>query len=116
MVKAQWLSVLIYEPARKAIHEWPYEARKDLGGVLTKLQKGESVGMPDVRPMPSIGKGVCEIRTRAASGSYRAFYFIQGAFGICVFHAFTKKSQQTPTKEILTARERLNSFLRELES
>jgi phage-related protein len=116
MAKAPWLSVLIYEPARKMIHEWPYSVRKDLGDVLTKLQKGESVGMPDVRPMASIGKGVFEVRVRASSGAYRAFYFIQGVFGVCVFHAFTKKSQQTPRKEVLTARERLNSFVRELES
>jgi phage-related protein len=116
MAKAQWLSVLIYEPARKVIHEWPYGVRKDLGDVLTKLQKGELVGMPDVRPMSSVGKGVCEIRIRASSGAYRVFYFIQGALGICVFHAFTKKTQQTPNKEIVTAKERLNSFLKELES
>ena len=51
--------------------------------------------------IPSVGKGVCEIRTRASSGAYRVFYFIQGAHGICVFHAFMKKTQQTPNKEIL---------------
>jgi phage-related protein len=115
MAKAQWLNVLVYEPARKAIHEWPYGVRKDLGDVLTKLQKGRSVGMPDVRPMPSVGKGVCEIRTRASSGAYRVFYFIQGAHGICVFHAFMKKTQQTPNREVMTARERLNWFIKELE-
>jgi len=115
MAKAQWLKVLIYEPARKAIHEWPYEVRKGVGDVLTKLQKGESIGMPDVRQMPSVGKGVCEIRIRVSSGSYRVFYFFERAYGICAFHAFTKKTQRTSNREILAARERLGSFLRELE-
>ena len=51
-----WLLVHIYDPARNEITEWPLEIRKDLGSILTKLQKREKVGMPDVRTMPSIAK------------------------------------------------------------
>lgn len=38
------LNVIIYEPARKEILTWPLEIKKDLGSILTKLQKGEPVG------------------------------------------------------------------------
>ena len=115
MIESRWLKVLIYDPARKTIHNWPYRIKKDLGDVVTKLQKGEPVGMPDVRPMPSIGKGVSEIRIPAASGSYRVFYVIEGSYGIGIFHALTKKTQKTPRREILTAKMRLSAFLQELE-
>ena len=33
------------------------EIKKDLGSILTLLQLGESVGMPDVKHMPSVAKG-----------------------------------------------------------
>ena len=51
--KEKWLSVVFYEPARKEILSWPTEIKKDLGSILTKLQKGESVGEPDTKLMKS---------------------------------------------------------------
>lgn len=115
MAEPPWLKVLISDPARKTIHRWAYRVRKDLGDVLTKLQKCEPVGMPDVRPMPSIARGVSEIRIPTASVSCRVFYVIEGSHGIGIFHAFVKKTQRTPKMGILTAKKRLNSFLQELE-
>ena len=53
MKKEKWLSVVFYEPARKEILSWPTEIKKDLGTILTKLQKGESVGEPDTKLMKS---------------------------------------------------------------
>jgi hypothetical protein len=54
------VQVLLYGPAQKEISSWPLSAKKDLGSVLTLLQKDESVGLPDVRPMPSVGRGVSQ--------------------------------------------------------
>jgi phage-related protein len=110
-----WLLVHIYDPARNEIVEWPIEVKKDLGSILTKLQKREKVGMPDVRTMPSIAKGCSEIRLKDASGIFRVFYVIESEEGILVFHAFKKKTEQTPQKEIETAQKRLKVFLKELE-
>jgi hypothetical protein len=64
----EWIPVLIYGPVRDVIHAWPLEVRKGLGFVLTRLQKGESIGVPDVRPVPSIGTGSSEIRIAERSG------------------------------------------------
>src|SRR5207248_2869473 len=50
----QWTPVRFYEPVRKLVHDWPTAVRKELGAVLTRLQKRESIGMPDVRPMPEV--------------------------------------------------------------
>jgi len=108
--------VHIHDPARKEIHSWPTEAKKDLGAVLTQLQFGETVGMPDVRPMPSIAKGASEIRLKDQSGIYRVFFIIETEIGILVFHGFKKKTQQTPQSEIDTGKKRLKKFLEELEN
>jgi phage-related protein len=110
----KWIPVLIYGPVREAIHAWPLEVKKELGSVLTRLQKGESIGMPDVRPMPKIGAGVSEIRIGERTGQYRAIYSIRMEFGILLFHAFQKKSRTMPEREKKTARRRLEDFLKEL--
>lgn len=111
-----WLRVLIFEPARKEILRWPLDAKKDLGSILTKLQKGAEVGYPDTEPIGTVGPGVFEVRVKEASGIFRAFYVVKFEHGILVFHAFKKKSQKTPKHEIDTARKRLSSYLKELKS
>ena len=90
------------------------EIKKDLGSILSLLQMGESVGMPDVKPMPSVAKGVSEIRIKDQSGIYRAFFIIETDLGVLGFHGFKKKTQQTPQNEIDTGKKRLKVFLEEL--
>lgn len=111
-----WMLVHIYDPGRNEITEWPIEVKKDLGSILTKLQRREKVGMPDVRTMPSIAKGCSEIRLKDASRIFRVFYLIESEIGILVFHAFKKKTEKTPKSEIETAQKRLKVFLEELEN
>jgi phage-related protein len=106
--------IFMYAPTRKEIHSWPVNIKKDLGEILLRLQQGESVGMPDVRPMPTVAKGASEVRIKDASGIYRVFYIIQSHQGIFIFHGFKKKTQQTPHSEIETAKKRLKLFLEEL--
>ncbi len=110
-----WKNVHFFDPIKRQIHSWPNEVKKELGGVLTRLQKGESIGMPDVRPMPSIAPGVSEIRITDRSGIFRTFYVVRDSHGVLVFHAFKKKSQKTPEHEIKTAQLRLRIFLDKLE-
>ena len=111
-----WLPVLIFDSARKEILSWPLEARKDLGSVLTKLQKKIEIGFPDTRPVSTIELGVFEVRIKEASGVFRAFYVIKSEYGILVFHAFQKKSQKTPKHEIELGRQRLRLFMDELKN
>ena len=113
-MERKWIRVLIFEPARKEILNWPIEAKKDLGSILTKLQKGADVGYPDTEPINTIASGVFEIRVKDASGIFRAFYVVKNEHGILLFHAFKKKTQKTPKQEIETARKRLISYLKEL--
>jgi phage-related protein len=56
--------------------------------------------------MPSVGKGVYEIRIHA-DGEYRLFYVAKRAGTIYVLHAFRKKTQQTRKEDIELGKLRL---------
>jgi phage-related protein len=56
----------------KSLREFPEDAKHDVGYQLDKVQRGEQPD--DFKPMPSIGKGVEEIRVRDDSGIYRVIY------------------------------------------
>lgn len=109
-----WLPVLIYEPARKAILNWPLETKKDLGSILTKLQKKEKVGPPDIKKMCAVNSSCFEIRMKGPDRIFRVFYVLESRYGILVFHSFIKKAQKTPQNEIETAKQRLQIFLEDL--
>lgn len=111
-----WKPVRFYAPIRGVIRSWPAAIKKELGAILTRLQKGESIGMPDVRRMPAVGSGASEIRIADRSGSYRTFHVVHSRQGVLVFHAFTKKTQRTPDREIDAGRTRLKLFLLDLEN
>ena len=61
--------------------------------------------------MPSVGPGASELRIRDASGIYRAFYLVKQADSILVFHAFVKKTQKTPERELTVGKKRLREML-----
>ena len=64
--------------------------------------------------MPSIGKGVEEIRVWDDTGTYRVIYAARLADAIYVLHAFQKKTQATHRgKDIELAKERFAQLTRE---
>jgi phage-related protein len=62
--------------------------------------------------MPSIGRGVEEIRVWGASGTYRVIYTARMENAVYVLHAFQKKTQQTSKRDIDLARERFAQIAR----
>ena len=72
---------------------------------------GESLGMPNARPVPAVSSGVSDFRLRGEDGIFRVFYYTASSQGILVFHAFEKKTQKTPYSEIDLARRRLKEIL-----
>ena len=93
------------------IRRFPREARIRLGRALYRLQVGEQIPMPNSRPMPAVAAGVSELRLRGQDGIFRVFYHTAAPQGVLVFHAFVKKTQQTPPLEIDLARKRLKELL-----
>jgi phage-related protein len=87
--------------------------RRQIGEALRDLQKGFSLGMPLSRPMTIIAPGVYELRIRGEGATVRVFYYMHKSDAIIVFHGFQKKSQQTPSREINLARQRLQEVLNE---
>jgi phage-related protein len=62
----------------------------------------------DFKPMPTIGKGVEEIRVRDYSGAYRVTFTARLADAVYVLHAFQKKTQATSKRDIELAKQRFN--------
>ncbi len=94
----------------KRLREFPEDAKHDAGYQLDKVQRGEQPD--DFNPMPSIGKGVEEIRVWDDSGTYRVIYTAKLADAVYVLHAFQKKTPATAKRDIELAGKRYTEFLK----
>jgi phage-related protein len=72
------------------------------------LECGPALGMPHTRAMRG---GLFELRVKGQEGIARVFYGTAVAQRIIMLHAFIKKSQKTPLKELAIARRRLQEVL-----
>nr|WP_275584494.1 type II toxin-antitoxin system RelE/ParE family toxin [Stenotrophomonas sp. NLF4-10] len=84
--------------SRDDLKEFPFEARREAGTDLRMVQQG--VDPRDWKPMPTVGKGVREIRVRIPDGAYRVFYVVESATAVYVLHAFQKKTQRTSQQDL----------------
>ena len=85
------------------------EARVEAGFLLRRLQRGDSIGLPHGRPMPSIGPRGHELRVTDAGIAWRIIYRIDRD-AIVIAEVFAKKSQKTPQPVIDTCRRRLREY------
>ncbi|HHT0593443.1 TPA: type II toxin-antitoxin system RelE/ParE family toxin [Legionella anisa] len=92
------------------LREFDADAKQDAGYQLDKVQRGEQPD--DFKPMPSIGKGVEEIRIWDESGTYRVIYTARLADAVYVLHAFQKKTQATAKRDIDLAKTRFAELMR----
>jgi phage-related protein len=89
-------------------------ARLETGALLRRLQGGESLGLPQSRPMPAVGKRCHELRVVDADATWRIVYHI-AADAIVILGVFGKKSRTTPKRRLNEARRRLASYYAALE-
>ena len=68
---------------------------------------GPDLGMPHTRAM---GKGLFELRLKAAEGIARVFYCTVIGRRIVMLHQFIKKSEKTPRKELEIAERRMKEM------
>jgi phage-related protein len=87
-------------------------ARLEAGFLLRQLQHDESLGMPQSRPMSSIGANCHEIRIRDAEQNWRIMYRIDSD-AILILEVFSKKSQVTPKNVIDICKKRLSKYDRD---
>ena len=94
----------------KCLRDFPSDARQDAGRQLDLVQRGKQPS--DFKPMPTIGKGVEEIRERDDAGAFRVIYTARLADAVYVLHAFQKKTQSTAKRDIDTAKVRFAQLMR----
>ena len=85
------------------------EARVEAGVLLRRLQRGANVGMPQVRPMPGVGRRCRELRIRDQSKNWRILVRVDHD-AIVVAEVFEKKTQKTPAKVIDACKDRLRRY------
>lgn len=73
-------------------------------GLLSCLRSMAPLRLPHSR---AFGDGLFELRPKGRSGIGRAFYCFLVGKRVIVLHAFIKKTQQTPDRELKLARQRL---------
>lgn len=84
-------------------------ARIEAGYLLRRLQRGETIGMPLSRPMPSIGPHCHELRVSDENLKWRIIYRIDSD-AIVIAAVFKKKSGKTPKDVIDTCMDRLGRY------
>ena len=85
------------------------EARIEAGYLLRLLQKGESLSMPQSRPMPSIGNRCHELRINDENKTWRIVYRIDED-AIVVLDVFAKKTNKIPDAVIKRCQKRLRQY------
>ena len=86
-------------------------ARVEAGYLLRLLQKGESLSLPQSRPMPVIGPRCHELRINdgEAKLAWRIVYRADSDV-IVIAEVFEKKTQRTPPKVVDTSKKRLAKY------
>ena len=90
------------------IESWPVDVLADYGRLVELLiEYGPSLRLPHSR---ALGDGLFELRPHGRAGIGRAFYCFMVGRRVVVLHAFIKKTQQTPDRELKLARKRLKEI------
>jgi phage-related protein len=94
--------------SRADVRTFPSPARQVAGFQLRRVQQGLEPN--DWKPMPTVGAGVREIRIRTGL-EHRVFYVATFAEGVYVLHAFEKRTQKTPTRDMELAKGRYRDLM-----
>ncbi len=102
------MELVVLKQAKRELKSAPHDIIADVFSLFDDLMAGKSLGMPISRPLPSLVKGLHELRLSGAAGEYRVFYVIRTADAIYVLHAGSKKKQEIDrrTTDLLKLRAR----------
>jgi phage-related protein len=91
------------------LREFPAAVKSEAGYQLERVQSG--LEPLDFKPMPTIGKGVLEIRIKDEEGQFRVIYIAKLKEAVYVLHCFQKKTQKTAQKDIVLSNKRLRELI-----
>lgn len=97
-------------PVEDFISEMSDDTRHELLDALNLLTSGVNLQMPVSRNLANIATGLHELRLRDRSGQIRVIYYIRKGDAIFLLHAFRKKTQKMPLREISIIRKRLKEI------
>ena len=84
-------------------------ARVEAGLLLRRLQRGERLGMPGNRPMPSAGSRCHELRVNDENNTWRILYRIDPD-AVVILEVFSRKTTKTPKTVIENCKRRLKEY------
>lgn len=105
------MEIRVLPPVTREIEKEPLHLKESIFGALARLEQGETIGLPLSRPLPSIWKGLHELRFSYQAGEYRVFYFIRVREAIYVIHGMKKKGQTIDRKAVKLLQTRIRSLL-----
>lgn len=99
-------SVEYFHPRlREEVEGWPSGILADYARIVELLMEfGPGLRMPHSR---TLGGGLFELRPRGREGIGRALYCYITGKRVVILHAFVKKTQATPARELKIARKRM---------
>jgi phage-related protein len=87
-------------PIEEFVGELSRDLQSDFLDAVSLLTAGQMLTMPLSRNLSSIHPGLHELRLKDRSGQIRFIYFVKRGDAIYVLHAFRKKTQEIPRKEL----------------
>jgi phage-related protein len=84
--------------------------KREIGTLLMLLQLGKILGEPQAKRIKIIDPNAYELRIKDSKGIYRVIYVLNLGEIIFIAHAFKKKTQKIPLKEVQLAIQRLREF------
>jgi phage-related protein len=104
------MEIVVLKQAEKELKDGPKELMQDIYSLFDELSQGKTLGMPISRPLPSIVRGLHELRLYGKAGEFRVFYFIKIGDAIYIIHAASKKKQAIDKRTIDLLKTRVRSI------
>lgn len=110
VISLKTLEIVVIKQAQRELKDAPKVVLTDVFALFDDLASGKKLSMPISRPLPSVGKGVHELRLSGRAGEYRVFYVIKVGDAIYIIHAATKKKQAMDRQTMELLKQRLRSL------
>ncbi len=88
----------------------PEATRLEVADALLLLEGGQMLEMPLSRNLAGIRPGLHELRFRDKAGQVRVIYYLKKGDAIYLVHAFRKKKQSMPRRELDIIHKRLKEI------
>lgn len=88
----------------------PEATRLEVVDALLLLESGQALEMPLSRNLAGIRSGLHELRFRDRAGQVRVIYYLKKGDAIYLVHAFRKKTQTIPLRELDIIHKRLKEI------